>query len=282
MELFKSPYLIKKGSYSVINADDKWGLKLLDNLDSNLLKISIKNCNLEKDNFFYATDINFNRNGSYFVLHTPSNAVEFFIPLMGEFNIMNSLQAILVFYKLGYSLNEISEEIRNFPGVPGRMEKININSSHPEDKLPQVIIDYAHTPDGLKNVLQIIRQFSKGKLITVFGCGGDRDSTKRPKMGSIAENFSDFIFITSDNPRTENPIKIINDILCGMKNKKNIIVEIDRFKAIQKAIDFAKEEDIVLIAGKGHEDYQILSDKIISFNDKEIAKDFLKKRRKIN
>ena len=162
------------------------------------------------------------------------------------------------------------------------MEKIRINSSHPEDKLPQVFIDYAHTPDGLKNVLQVIRQFSKGKLITVFGCGGDRDSTKRPKMGSIAENFSDFIFITSDNPRTENPKKIINDILCGIKNKKNIIVEIDRFKAIQKAIDFAKEEDIVLIAGKGHEDYQILSDKIISFNDKEIAKDFLKKRQKKN
>ena len=108
MELFKSPYLIKKGSYSVINADDKWGIKLLENLNSNPLKISIKNRNLKKDNFFYATNIHFNENGSYFVLHTPSDSVEFFIPLMGEFNIMNSLQAILVFYKLGYSLNKIS------------------------------------------------------------------------------------------------------------------------------------------------------------------------------
>ena len=280
MELFKSPYLIKKGSYSVINADDKWGIKLLDNLNSNPLKISIKNRNLKKDNFFYTTNIHFNEKGSYFVLHTPSDSVEFFIPLMGEFNIMNSLQAILVFYKLGYSLNKISEIIKNFPGVPGRMEKIKINSSYPEDKLPQVIIDYAHTPDGLKNVLEAIRQFSKGKLITVFGCGGDRDSNKRPKMGSIAEKLSDYIFITSDNPRTENPIKIINDILCGMKSKNNIIVEVDRFKAIKKAIDFAKNEDIVLIAGKGHEDYQILSDKIIDFSDREITKEILEKRQK--
>jgi len=280
MELFKSPYLIKKGSYSVINADDKWGIKLLDNLNSNPLKISIKNRNFKKDNFFYTTNIHFNEKGSYFVLHTPSDSVEFFIPLIGEFNIMNSLQAILVFYKLGYSLNKISEIIKNFPGVPGRMEKIKINSSHTEDELPQVIIDYAHTPDGLKNVLEAIRQFSKGKLITVFGCGGDRDSNKRPKMGSIAENLSDYIFITSDNPRTENPIKIINDILCGMKSKNNIIVEVDRFKAIQKAIDFAKNEDIILIAGKGHEDYQILSDKIIDFNDREITKDLLEKRQK--
>ena len=280
MELFKSPYLIKKGSYSVINADDKWGIKLLNNLNSNPLKISIKNRNLKKDNFFYTTNINFNEKGSYFVLHTPSDSVEFFIPLIGEFNIMNSLQAILVFYKLGYSLNKISEIIKNFPGVPGRMEKIKINSSHTEDELPQVIIDYAHTPDGLKNVLEAIRQFSKGKLITVFGCGGDRDSNKRSKMGSIAENLSDYIFITSDNPRTENPINIINDILCGIKSKNNIIVEIDRFKAIQKAIDFAKNEDIILIAGKGHEDYQILSDKIIDFNDREITKDLLEKRQK--
>jgi len=195
---------------------------------------------------------------------------------------MNALQAILVFYKLGYPLKEISEILKNFPGVPGRMEKIKIHSSNSVDKLPQVIIDYAHTPDGLKNVLEAIRQFSKGKLITVFGCGGDRDSNKRSKMGSIAEKLSDFIFITSDNPRTENPIKIVNDILSGMKNKNNIIVEIDRFKAIQQAIDFAKDEDIVLIAGKGHEDYQILSDEIIDFNDREITKDLLKKRQNKN
>ncbi len=282
MELFKSPYLVKKGSYSVINADDKWGIKLIDNLNSNPLKISIKNRNLKKDNFFYTTNINVNENGSYFVLHTSSDSVEFFIPLFGEFNIMNSLQAILVFYKLGYPLKEISKILKIFPGVPGRLEKIKIHSSYTEDKLPQIIVDYAHTPDGLKNVLEVIRQFSKGRLITVFGCGGDRDSNKRSKMGSIAEDLSDFIFITSDNPRNENPRKIINDILYGIKNKNNINVEIDRFKAIQKAIDFAEDEDIVLIAGKGHEDYQILSDKIIEFNDREIAKELLKERQNKN
>ena len=147
-----------------------------------------------------------------------------------------------------------------------------------EGELPGVIVDYAHTPDGLKKVLQSIRKISQGKLITVFGCGGDRDKSKRPLMGSIAAEFSDYVLITSDNPRSEEPQKIVNDILMGIKKSDQIKIEIDRFQAIKKSIDFAKKEDIVLIAGKGHEDYQILGTKKIYFDDREEVKKNLARR----
>ena len=169
---------------------------------------------------------------------------------------------------------------RSFPGAPGRMEKIEIDNNDVSRSLPIVIIDYAHTPDGLKKVLQSIKKLCEGKLITVFGCGGDRDRSKRPLMGSIAEKFSDYVFITSDNPRSEEPQKIVNDILMGIEKREKITIEIDRFKAINESIKFANKEDIVLIAGKGHEDYQILNDKVIDFDDRKIAYKFLEEKSK--
>jgi len=132
----------------------------------------------------------------------------------------------------------------------------------------------------LKKVLQSIKKLSKGKLITVFGCGGDRDRGKRPLMVSIAEEFSDHLFLTSDNPRSEEPQKIINDILMGIKKREKITIDIDRFKAINESIKFANKEDIVLIAGKGHEDYQILNEKVINFDDRKIAYKLLKEKSK--
>ena len=159
------------------------------------------------------------------------------------------------------------------------MEKIQIENDFVLRLLPTVIIDYAHTPDGLKKVLQSIKKLCEGKLITVFGCGGDRDRSKRPLMGSIAEEFSDQLFITSENPRSEEPQKIVNDILMGKKREK-IIIEIDRFKAINESIKFANKEDIVLIAGKGHEDYQILKDKVINFDYRKIAYKLLQEKSK--
>ena len=210
MELFKAPYLIKKDSYAIINIDDKWGFRLLEKLNSKSLLLSAEDKNISKKNqFFYAKNKKLTTDGSYFLFCTPTEEVQFFVPLVGEFNLMNSLQAILVFYKLGYNLREIAEIIKNFPGVPGRMEKIKLSESYNSNKLPEVIVDYAHTPDGLNKVLESIKNFSKGRIFTVFGCGGDRDVKKRPIMGSIAEKLSDYIFITSDNPRTENPKKII-------------------------------------------------------------------------
>jgi UDP-N-acetylmuramoyl-L-alanyl-D-glutamate--2,6-diaminopimelate ligase len=128
--------------------------------------------------------------------------------------------------------------------------------------------------------LESIKKFCEGKIITVFGCGGDRDSGKRPLMGSIAEEFSDYVFITSDNPRSEDPEKIVSEILKGIEKRDQIKIEIDRFIAIKESIEFAKKEDIVLIAGKGHEDYQILNDKIIDFDDRKIAYKFLEEKSK--
>ncbi|MBN1392494.1 MAG: UDP-N-acetylmuramoyl-L-alanyl-D-glutamate--2,6-diaminopimelate ligase, partial [Sedimentisphaerales bacterium] len=143
-----------------------------------------------------------------------------------------------------------------------------------------VIIDYAHTDDALKNVLTTLKPLCKGKLRVVFGCGGDRDRTKRPRMAKVAEELGDFIFVTSDNPRTENPVSIIDQIVAGFENndKQTITIEPDRKKAIELAIKSAGKEDIVLIAGKGHEDYQIIGKQKFHFSDKEIAQECLRKQ----
>ena len=281
LQLFKSPYLSSNDSFSVVNIDDKWGIKLINQLNSSCLAISInKNNNKDKKlfnnyNYFYISNKKLTNQGSYCLLHTPFEEIKIFIPLVGDFNLMNAIQAIITLYNLGLPLEDICNAIKSFPGVPGRMERVKILENDIKNLLPNVIIDYAHTPDGLKNVLDAIKKFAEGKIITVFGCGGDRDSKKRPLMGAIAEQFSDYIFLTSDNPRTENQNDIINDILKGVKNRNKIDVDIDRFCAIKKAIDLGKSNDIVLIAGKGHENYQILKNKTIDFDDKLIASDLL-------
>ncbi len=225
-------------------------------------------------------DKKFTESGSTCIFHTPREKIQLFVPLVGEFNLMNAIQAITILYKLNFSLKDLSKLIQSFPGAPGRMEKIQIDNNDVSRSLPTVIVDYAHTPDGLKKVLQSIKKLCEGKLITVFGCGGDRDRSKRPLMGSIAEELSDQLFITSDNPRSEEPQKIVNDILMGIKKREKITIEIDRFKAINESIKFANKEDIVLIAGKGHEDYQILNDKVINFDDRKIAYKLLKEKNK--
>ena len=280
MRLFRSPYLISKDCFSVVNVDDDWGLKLFNKIDPSSLAVSIekKEKFLNYKNYFYCSKKKLTNKGSSCVLHTPSQQIEVFIPLVGEFNLINALQAITVLYKLGFSLKDISNSLKHFPGVPGRMENVKIQGNDLENSLPNVIIDYAHTPDGLKKVLESINQFAKGNVITVFGCGGDRDSRKRPLMGSIAENLSDYIFVTSDNPRTENPKNIIEDILSGIKNRNKTNIVLDRNTAIEKAVNFAQNNDVVLIAGKGHENYQILKNKTINFDDKKVATHFLARK----
>ena len=278
MELFKYPYFTSD-SFSVINVDNNWGHKLLNNLTTKSLIISFKNKKYsfsDNNEFFFISEKKITKSGSHCYLHTPNEKIKLFVPLVGEFNLMNAIQAITLLYNLGFPLKEISDYLSEFTGVPGRMEKIHIEEKKLKNKLPNVIVDYAHTPEGLRNVLETIKNFAKGKIITVFGCGGDRDSQKRSIMGEIAENFSDYIFITSDNPRTEDPTKIINEILSGIKNKDKVQIDIDRYKAIQKAINFANGEDIVLIAGKGHESYQILKNKTLEFDDRKVAFDLLK------
>ncbi|MCQ8211697.1 UDP-N-acetylmuramoyl-L-alanyl-D-glutamate--2,6-diaminopimelate ligase [Cetobacterium somerae] len=185
--------------------------------------------------------------------------------LLGKFNMYNLLAAIGVGKILGIDIENIKTKAKQVKGAPGRFESV------PVEKNFKIIVDYAHTGDALENILQGIKDLkNKGKIITVFGCGGDRDKTKRPVMAAVAEKYSDLVIVTSDNPRTEDPSIIIEDILKGFKTK-NYILEIDRKEAIKKAVLKAEKDDIILIAGKGHETYQILGTTKIHFDDREIA-----------
>jgi len=184
------------------------------------------------------------------------------------FSVYNVLAAISVGLTLGIDLNSCVKSLATTKGVAGRFEVVSKN--------PLVIVDYAHTPDGLENVLVAAREITPktSKLICLFGCGGDRDATKRPKMGAIAERLSDKIVVTSDNPRSEDPQQIITDVLTGLKsiNTQTVFVEADRKKAIELLKPISSKEDVIVIAGKGHETYQILKEKTIHFDDREEAK----------
>ena len=182
------------------------------------------------------------------------------------------LAAVAVARSEGVEWPVIEVALADFSGVPGRFEQVSTNENH-----PLVVVDYAHSPDGLKNVLETARKLTSQKVISVFGCGGDRDRTKRPLMGGIGAELSDIAIVTSDNPRSEDPAEILKDILTAWEfNGRELpIVEIDREKAIEAAIRLAEPGDVVLIAGKGHETYQILKNETIHFDDREIARNAL-------
>jgi UDP-N-acetylmuramoyl-L-alanyl-D-glutamate--2,6-diaminopimelate ligase len=209
--------------------------------------------------------------GSTFTVHTPAGDANVQLKLGGRFSVYNALAALAAGLALGVSLEDAVRSLEAVSGIPGRFEAVATN--------PYVLVDYAHTPDGLQNVLQAAKAIlpDKGRLIAVFGCGGDRDATKRPKMGRIAEELADHLVITSDNPRSEDPQQILTDIISGIKrfDSNRMTVDADRLQAIRYAIDMAKQEDIVVVAGKGHEDYQILADRTIHFDDREVVRDYV-------
>ncbi|NPA12480.1 MAG: UDP-N-acetylmuramoyl-L-alanyl-D-glutamate--2,6-diaminopimelate ligase, partial [Aquificae bacterium] len=188
--------------------------------------------------------------------------------LVGEFNVYNIVGALAVLHQIGFPLQQLIEITPQLKPVEGRLERIT-------NKGITVFIDYAHTPDALEKVLKTLQKLRKKRIITVFGAGGDRDRQKRPLMGKVASKYSDTVVITSDNPRTEDPNQIIQDILKGVKNI-NTVVELDREKAIKKAVEMAQEGDIILIAGKGHERYQIIGNRKIPFDDRAVAEKYLK------
>jgi UDP-N-acetylmuramoyl-L-alanyl-D-glutamate--2,6-diaminopimelate ligase len=196
-------------------------------------------------------------------------------PLLGLYNVSNCLSAAGLCLAAGFDLETIAAGLSALKTIPGRLEKIDFACDF------SVLVDYAHTDDALKNVLSTLKPLCKGKLIVVFGCGGDRDKTKRPRMAQVAEQLADFIIVTSDNPRTENPGEIIKDIITGFENpdSQTILIEPDRKKAIASAIRTACKNDIVLIAGKGHETYQIIGKQKFDFSDKQTAQEYLKKLR---
>ncbi len=186
-------------------------------------------------------------------------------PMVGEHNLKNLLAAYATSTIMGVDNKSFIERVEKFPGVRGRMELVSTE--------PYIYIDYAHTPDALFNILKSVRYFHKGRIITVFGAGGDRDKEKRPEMGRIVSSFSDISIVTSDNPRSEPPEKIIDDILRGIKGEYMVVV--NRFDAIKKAISIAKKNDVIIIAGKGHETYQEIKGKKIHFDDREVVKEVL-------
>ena len=196
-------------------------------------------------------------------------------PLLGRYNVSNCLAAAGLCIAAGFKLNVICAALSNPTPPPGRLQKIPCNGQI------TILVDYAHTDDALQNVLETLKPLCAAKLIVVFGCGGDRDRTKRPRMAKVVEKFADLAIVTSDNPRTENPQTIINEIVAGFENPntKKIIIEPDRKTAIGIAIESARKNDIILIAGKGHENYQILADKTIHFSDEEVACEFLQRKK---
>jgi len=260
--LFKG---LKEGSVAIINKDDEYAERFMSVVPNGvkIITYGIKN---KAD--ITAEDIKFSLQGSKYTLNLGGQKTELTLHLNGMFSIYNTLAAIAVANCSGIDMTAIKKVLEETHGVAGRFEAVH--------KSPLVIVDYAHTPDGLDNVLKAATELKNknSRLICLFGCGGDRDATKRPKMGKIADEKADIIVVTSDNPRSEDPGLIISDIMTGIQtvNPNRVFVEPDRGKAIEMLKKIAKPDDIVLIAGKGHEDYQILKDKTIHFDDREEVK----------
>jgi UDP-N-acetylmuramoyl-L-alanyl-D-glutamate--2,6-diaminopimelate ligase len=249
---------------AILNIDDPFCVRLADTLTGAITY------GFRKDALIHPLSMDNSPRGLTLTITTPAGEISIRSALKGEMNAYNIMAAIGVCYAMGIPNFEIGKGIEAVKGVPGRMESVeNSNGLN-------IIVDYAHTPDALGTVLKNARQFTKGRLLTVFGCGGDRDKTKRPIMGSIAVGLADLAIITSDNPRTEEPESIIEDILKGIPDRTKIIAEPDRRKAICQAIRYMAVDDSLLIAGKGHEDYQIIGTRKISFDDRECVRRCLK------
>ncbi|MCB2340811.1 UDP-N-acetylmuramoyl-L-alanyl-D-glutamate--2,6-diaminopimelate ligase [Clostridium estertheticum] len=259
--------LFKLSKTSVINIDDEYGAKAY-----NLIKNSKLSFALNHTADIMASNIKMHSRGSKFTLKYKESSFDIELNIPGNYNIYNALGCITVCLNQGIEITVIKKALQKVQ-VPGRCELVENNHNLGFE----IILDYAHTPDGLENILETVREFTKGKLISVYGCGGDRDKTKRPIMGKIGTNLSDFSFITSDNPRTEDPLEIIKDVVLGIEKNNFEIVE-NRREAIKRAIESATTGDIIVIAGKGHEDYQILKDKTIHFDEREVISEILKEK----
>ncbi|AOS98740.1 UDP-N-acetylmuramoyl-L-alanyl-D-glutamate--2,6-diaminopimelate ligase [Microbulbifer aggregans] len=265
-KLFGLPKL-KRG---IINLDDPFGAQLADRC--RLRNLKVITYGLQAGDL-HATDLHRHETGFSVQLTTPWGSGRLEAPLIGDFNIHNALAVVAAVAASGMPLEDILETFPKIRAVPGRMERVRVEGM--EDEV-SVLVDYAHTPDALRAALAAARPYCRGRLWCVFGCGGDRDTGKRAPMGRIASEMADRAIVTSDNPRSEDPQKIIDDILEGAAS--NIEVEVDRAKAIELAVTGAQPGDIVLIAGKGHEDYQIIGSERFHFCDREQAAAALAKR----
>ena len=263
----------KPGKCAIINADDPASKYMKTNDGVRRISYGIRdNADIR------ARNVDLRLNGCSFELDILGKLHQMTLNITGLFNVYNTLAAIAVAVSEGIEIQTIVDALNDFKAVCGRFELVNGQQPF------AVAVDYAHTPDGLENILQTAREVAKNKIIIVFGCGGDRDRTKRPIMGEIAAQYADTIIVTSDNPRSEDPEKILDDIQPGIekqlkqKSGAEFLRIADRAQAIEKAIEKARPGDVVLIAGKGHETYQILAGRTIDFDDRKIAEEILSER----
>jgi len=257
--------LFENSDIAVTNADDEYGFKIVKDLPCRTVSYAVDT----NDADYCAKNVKFKADGVEYELVSDSIG-RVNCPIPGRFSVYNSLCAASVALTLGIGFSDVLGAISKSSGVKGRIEVVPTNTDY------TIIIDYAHSPDGLENIISSLREIAKGRVVTLFGCGGDRDKTKRPKMGRIAAELSDFCVVTSDNPRSENPSEIIKDILEGMKGVSTPyqVVE-NRKEAIRWAIEHAEKDDIILLAGKGHETYQILPTGTIHFDEREAVAEIL-------
>lgn len=256
---------------AIINVDSEWGRKLMERSGGNVATYG-----QSEMADFRIKEIHSSMSGTRFTAHHHGNDYTLFLPLVGLPNVYNATAAFSASLLAGYDPHPIIEGIGRCSYIPGRFEKIE------EGQNFTLIVDYAHTDDALENLLRSLQEIKTGRLITVFGCGGDRDRTKRPKMGAVAVTLSDFVIVTSDNPRSEDPEAIIAEIESGIKalpnsSSKYVTIE-ERFHAIGKAVNMAEAGDMVVIAGKGHEPYQQIKDSFIPFDDRDVAAKMIRKK----
>jgi len=256
--------------YGIINIDDPQADKIIAQTTANVLTYGIhENADVRAHNIDLRAD------GVTFDAVTPGGDLPLALHITGLFNVANSLAAVAAAVALGLPLAPVKTALERILGVAGRLEKVDAGQAF------AVLVDYAHTPDSLENILKAAREFTGGRVITVFGCGGDRDRTKRPIMGAVAARLSDYTVLTSDNPRSEEPKAILAEIEAGvapLTGKERYSVIPDRREAIGFALKMAEPQDTVLIAGKGHETYQLVGDRVLPFDDREVARELLRER----
>jgi UDP-N-acetylmuramoyl-L-alanyl-D-glutamate--2,6-diaminopimelate ligase len=252
--------------FAVINRDDEHGASMKSAAETQMLWYG-----LGKDATVRARRISSSFEGLRFEVQAPAAQLTIRSPLIGRINVYNILAACGAALSYGLTPDIIERGIAQCSAVPGRFERVD------EGQPFVVVVDYAHTDDALRNVISMARSLEPKRVVTLFGCGGDRDRTKRPLMGQVAAELSDFVVLTSDNPRSEDPLDIMNDVLVGLRRKDTpCLVEPDRATAIKKAIEEARPGDILILAGKGHETYQVLKDRTIAFDDREVAREVLR------
>jgi UDP-N-acetylmuramoyl-L-alanyl-D-glutamate--2,6-diaminopimelate ligase len=254
----------------IINLDDDYGKRLFNEIPDDVKKIGIGE---DKDAHFRARHIHYTSTYTEFELEYPGGVIEIISPMIGRFNVQNVLASIAIGWVEGFELSKMVSQLRKFKGSPGRLESVA------EGQKFNVFVDYAHTSDALRNVLSVLREVTDGRLLLVFGCGGDRDQQKRPAMTSAAQEFCDYVWATADNPRSEPLDSIFNHMKNGVCVPEHIQFIKDRRRAIGLAIEHARPNDCLVIAGKGHESYQEINNTIVAFDDRTVTRELLKIKR---